>query len=152
MESTRECLTRLVVEVSHTGHRRGPDARSGLLQPADIRSGGGVTEAENHLENARNLFRQTEPPLMAYSMIGLRPDSSSSFYLLRLIGIRRTQELMFTNRMLSADEALEWGLITKVVPALDVMKKVRKLADFLLDGPGQSNASIKTLLLQSFNN
>ena len=89
---------------------------------------------------------------MAYSMIGLRPDSSSSFYLLRLIGIRRTQELMFTNRMLSADEALEWGLITKVVPALDVMKKVRKLADFLLDAPGQSNASIKTMLLQSFNN
>jgi putative transposase len=37
--------------------------RSGLLQPADTRSGGGITEAENHLENARKLFRQTEPPL-----------------------------------------------------------------------------------------
>lgn len=42
----------------------GKTPRSGLLQPADARSGGGMAEAETHLENARNLFRQTEPPLI----------------------------------------------------------------------------------------
>ena len=47
---------------------------------------------------------------MAYTAaVGLSPDGSSSFYLPRLIGVRKTQELMLTNRTLSAAEALEWG-------------------------------------------
>ena len=45
---------------------------------------------------------------MAYTGSGLTPDGSSSYYLPRLIGLRRTQELMLTNRRLSAQEALEW--------------------------------------------
>ena len=53
---------------------------------------------------------------MAYTKAGLSPDGSSSYYLPRLIGIRRTQELMLTNRTLPAPEALEWGLVTEVVP------------------------------------
>jgi 2-(1,2-epoxy-1,2-dihydrophenyl)acetyl-CoA isomerase len=47
---------------------------------------------------------------MAYTRAGLAPDGSSTFFLPRLIGLRRTQELMITNRMLGAAEALEWGL------------------------------------------
>jgi 2-(1,2-epoxy-1,2-dihydrophenyl)acetyl-CoA isomerase len=35
---------------------------------------------------------------MAYTTVGLSPDGSSSFYLPRLIGVRKTQELMLTNR------------------------------------------------------
>lgn len=42
---------------------------------------------------------------MAYTTVGLSPDGSSSFYLPRLIGVRRTQELILTNRALSAAEA-----------------------------------------------
>lgn len=41
----------------------GKTSRSSLLQPADARGGSGVTETENHLENARQLCRSTEPPL-----------------------------------------------------------------------------------------
>ncbi len=52
---------------------------------------------------------------MAYTKAGLSPDGSSSYYLPRLIGIRRTQELMLTNRTLTAAEALDWGLVTEVV-------------------------------------
>lgn len=52
---------------------------------------------------------------MAYTRAGLSPDGSSSYYLPRLIGIRRTQELMLTNRTLSAKEALDWGLVTEVI-------------------------------------
>lgn len=42
-------------------------ARPSLLQPADARTGGGVTKAETHLENARQLCRSTEPPLYGHS-------------------------------------------------------------------------------------
>ena len=53
---------------------------------------------------------------MAYTGIGVSPDGSSSYFLPRLIGMRRTQELMLTNRRLSASEAQAWGLVTEVVP------------------------------------
>lgn len=89
---------------------------------------------------------------MAYTKIGLSPDGSSSYYLPRLIGVRRTQELMLTNRVLSAQEALDWGLITKVV-ADDVLEdEVARMAQIFLDGSKASNAAVKSLLLQSFSN
>src|ERR1700758_405205 len=54
---------------------------------------------------------------MAYTAAGLSPDGSSSYYLPRLIGVRKTQELMLTNRKLSASDAMQWGLVTEVVDA-----------------------------------
>ncbi|MFT5571933.1 MAG: 2-(1,2-epoxy-1,2-dihydrophenyl)acetyl-CoA isomerase [Cryomorphaceae bacterium] len=89
---------------------------------------------------------------MAYSKIGLSPDGSSSYYLPRLIGIRRTQELMFTNRVLSAQEALGWGLVTKVVADDALAEQTAKLAQMLVNGSKGSNAAIKSLLLESFSN
>ena len=47
---------------------------------------------------------------------GLSPDGSASYYLPRLIGIRRRKQLMLTNRTLSAAGGLDWGLVTEVVP------------------------------------
>ena len=53
---------------------------------------------------------------MAYSKIAATPDGSSSYFLPRLVGLRRAMELYFTNRVLTAREAVEWGLVTRVVP------------------------------------
>ena len=50
--------------------------------------------------------------VMAYTGVGLTPDGSSSWFLPRLVGLRRALELTLTNRVLSAAEALDWGLIT----------------------------------------
>jgi 2-(1,2-epoxy-1,2-dihydrophenyl)acetyl-CoA isomerase len=52
---------------------------------------------------------------MAYSKIGLTPDAGATWLLPRLVGLRRAQELALTNRRLSAAEAAEIGLITRVV-------------------------------------
>ena len=49
---------------------------------------------------------------MAYSKIAASPDGSSSYFLPRMIGLRRALELHYTNRVLSAREAMEWGLVT----------------------------------------
>jgi 2-(1,2-epoxy-1,2-dihydrophenyl)acetyl-CoA isomerase len=89
---------------------------------------------------------------LSYSKVGLSPDGSSSYYLPRLIGLRRAQDLMFTNRVLSADEALDWGLINDVVPADQLLSEANKLADMFVIGSKNSNATIKKLLLQTFQN
>lgn len=45
---------------------------------------------------------------MAYTAAGLSPDGSSTYYLPRLVGLRRAQELALTNRTVTAREALKW--------------------------------------------
>lgn len=89
---------------------------------------------------------------MAYTNVGLSPDGSSSYFLPRLIGLRKTQELMFTNRVLSAQEAFEWGLVTRVVADAELQEEALKLAGSFVKGAKGSNAAIKKMLIQSFSN
>ena len=89
---------------------------------------------------------------MAYTRAGLSPDGSASCYLPRLIGIRKTQELMLTNRTLSAEDASEWGLVTEVVADADLADRANQLADQMAATSRQSNGAVKTLLLGTFKN
>ncbi len=87
---------------------------------------------------------------MAYTKAGLSPDGSSSYYLPRLIGIRRTQQLMLTNRTLSAAEALDWGLVTDVVPDADLAARTEALAKEMAGTSRTSNSTVKRLLLGTY--
>jgi 2-(1,2-epoxy-1,2-dihydrophenyl)acetyl-CoA isomerase len=87
---------------------------------------------------------------MAYTRIGLVPDGGSSHVLPRLVGLRRAQELIFTNRVLSAREALEWGLVTRVVPDAELAAEAQKLVRTLAEGPTQAFAAARRLLLTTF--
>ena len=89
---------------------------------------------------------------MAYTKAGLSPDGSSSYYLPRIVGMRRAQDLMLTNRMLSAEEAMEWGLVTRIVSSDQLMEEALKIANDLEEGSLGSHAAVKKLLLSSFNN
>ncbi|MEE6137029.1 enoyl-CoA hydratase-related protein [Mycobacterium sp. 050128] len=89
---------------------------------------------------------------MAYTKAGLSPDGSSSYFLPRLIGVRRTQELMLTNRRLSAHEALHWGLITEVLPDGDLIARTDALATEMAAGARDSGSAVKKLLLSTFGN
>lgn len=89
---------------------------------------------------------------MAYTKAGLSPDGSASYYLPRLIGVRRTQELMLTNRTLSAADALGWGLVTEVVEDVALTRRAAELADQIASGARGSNAAVKKLVLASFRN
>jgi 2-(1,2-epoxy-1,2-dihydrophenyl)acetyl-CoA isomerase len=60
--------------------------------------------------------------------IGLVPDSGGSWFVHRLLGFARAFEWMTTNRRLTADEALEWGLVSEVLPADDFSDRVAELA------------------------
>lgn len=89
---------------------------------------------------------------MAYTAAGLSPDGSSTYYLPRLIGLRKTQELMLTNRRISAQEAYEMGVVTKVVADSELMGEAEALAYQLRSGSLHAHSVVKKLLLTTFNN
>jgi 2-(1,2-epoxy-1,2-dihydrophenyl)acetyl-CoA isomerase len=83
---------------------------------------------------------------LAYTGVGLAPDCSTSFLLPRIVGRRRAFELFLTNRTLSADEALAWGLVNQVVDDAEVLPQALALAARLAAGPTESFAAVKRLM------
>jgi 2-(1,2-epoxy-1,2-dihydrophenyl)acetyl-CoA isomerase len=63
--------------------------------------------------------------------------------------MRRTTELYLTNRVLTAQEALEWGLVNKVVPQSSLRDAVAALAADLARGPTRAYGGVKKLLQMS---
>ena len=90
--------------------------------------------------------------VMAYTNAGLAPDGSSTYFLPRRIGDRRARELMLTNRMLSANEALDWGVVNQVVPAAELMDVALGQARRFAQGPTLAFGAVKQLLNASFDN
>ena len=87
----------------------------------------------------------------AYTSIGLTPDGGASYYLPGLVGGRRAMELFLTNRVLTAQEALDWGLVNRVVPQADLEKEVGALAEQLANGPTRACGGVKKLLALSMS-
>lgn len=87
----------------------------------------------------------------AYTASGLTPDGSSTFYLAKHIGLLRAKELMLTNRVLTAAEALEWGLINRVVEPEDLMNEARAMAATFASGPTKAYGRMKRLMQSAFN-
>jgi 2-(1,2-epoxy-1,2-dihydrophenyl)acetyl-CoA isomerase len=86
---------------------------------------------------------------MAYTRIGLTPDGSSTYTLLRLVGLRRAAELMLTNRTLSAREAEQIGLVTRVVPDAELQQQSEALVQELAQGATSAFGGVKRLLYSS---
>lgn len=83
---------------------------------------------------------------MAYTRVGLTPDGSSTYYLPRLVGLRRALDLTLTNRVLSAAEAEAWGIAAYVVPDAELLPKARELARTLAAGATGALGGAKHLL------
>jgi 2-(1,2-epoxy-1,2-dihydrophenyl)acetyl-CoA isomerase len=66
---------------------------------------------------------------------GLMPDEGGQFLLVQLIGVGKTMDFLMRNRMLSADEALELGLVHEVVPPERLLDAALELATELANGP-----------------
>jgi 2-(1,2-epoxy-1,2-dihydrophenyl)acetyl-CoA isomerase len=86
---------------------------------------------------------------IAYSKIAATPDGSASYFLPRLIGMRRALELYYTNRSLTAREALDWGLVNRVVPDAEFASALSALARELAKGPTLAFGGAKLLFHQS---
>jgi 2-(1,2-epoxy-1,2-dihydrophenyl)acetyl-CoA isomerase len=85
----------------------------------------------------------------AYTKIGLTPDGSTSWWLPRLVGLRRALELTLTNRVLDAEEASVWGLVTRVVDDEQLDKEAETLVAELASGPTGAFAGARRLIRDS---
>ncbi len=84
--------------------------------------------------------------VMAYTAAGLAPDGSSTYFLPRLVGLKRALELTLTNRPLSAQEAMEWGIVSRVIPDGECVDQAAALAAQLAAGPTKALGAAKRLL------
>jgi 2-(1,2-epoxy-1,2-dihydrophenyl)acetyl-CoA isomerase len=90
--------------------------------------------------------------LQAFRRIGLVPDCGSTWLLPRLIGRARSLELSLMGERLSAEKALEWGLINRLYDDAELMREAMKLAHELADGPTIALSLIRKLYWESPEN
>jgi 2-(1,2-epoxy-1,2-dihydrophenyl)acetyl-CoA isomerase len=83
---------------------------------------------------------------LAYTNAGLTPDGGTSFFLPRVIGARRTMELMLLNRPLLAKQALDWGLVNEVVDDADLLERALDMAGQLAHGATGAFGQTKRLV------
>jgi 2-(1,2-epoxy-1,2-dihydrophenyl)acetyl-CoA isomerase len=84
---------------------------------------------------------------VGYTKVGLTLDGGASYYLARLVGLRRAKEMALLNPVLSAKQALEWGLINRVVADDQVLPAALELATELAQGPTLAFGETKRLML-----
>jgi len=111
-----------------------------------VAAGGGLSLA---LSGDLVVATESAKLTMAYSKIAATPDGSSSYFLPRLVGLRRAMDLYFTNRVLTAREAQEWGLVTRVFPDAEFKAGVDTLARELAQGPSKAFGGAKRLFHES---
>lgn len=86
----------------------------------------------------------------AYSAIGLTPDGGVSWMLPRLVGLRRAQEMLLTNRRIKAEEAGAIGLVTRVVDDAALADEGRATAEQLCRSATAALGTARALLHDSF--
>jgi 2-(1,2-epoxy-1,2-dihydrophenyl)acetyl-CoA isomerase len=85
-----------------------------------------------------------------FSRLGLSGDGGGSWWLPRLVGPRRAAEMMFENRELTAEEAVQAGIATRVVPAGELDAQARAAAQRIAAGPAVAFAQMRRLLRESY--
>ena len=78
--------------------------------------------------------------------VGMAPDAGSTVTLAQIVGVRKAMEIFLTNPTLTAAEALEIGLITRVVPDASLQDEALTLARSLAAGAPRAQAATKRLV------
>jgi 2-(1,2-epoxy-1,2-dihydrophenyl)acetyl-CoA isomerase len=90
--------------------------------------------------------------VQAFSKIGLIPDSGGTFFLPRLIGLQRSNIIYLLDEKISAQKAVEIGLIYKAVKSDELMAETERICQKLACMPTKGFALYKRCINQSFNN
>ncbi len=90
--------------------------------------------------------------IQAFSKIGLIPDSGGTFFLPRLIGLQRATALTMLGDKLTAQQAMEYGLIYKVFPDELFVEETQRIASLLANMPTKGLGYTKRLLNASLSN
>lgn len=87
----------------------------------------------------------------AYKTIGLTPDGGQSYFLPRMVGVKKALELVLLSERIKADEALRLSLVNKVVAAAELDATVDRIAATLAASARGSMAGAKRLLTTSLS-
>lgn len=137
-----------------TLHFHGAVSRLSRMDPPVIAAVNGVAAGAGFsMAAACDLIVAAESAtfVSAYTAAALSPDGSSTYFLPRMVGMRRAAELMLTNRTLSAAEALEWGFVNRVVADEQLSAEVAALAGRLAAGPTRAFGAVKGMLHASLD-
>ncbi len=128
-------FSRLDVPIVTAVHGACAGGGMGLLYPADVALAAEGTKFAT-----------------GFGLIGIPGDAGNSWYLPRLIGVRRAAEMYFENRVIYADTAAEWGLITRVVATDSLFDDAETVVRKLAAGPTKCYGAMRQLLRDSWAN
>src|SRR6476646_315792 len=84
----------------------------------------------------------------AYAKIGVSPDGGSTVGIGGTVGTRRSLQIFLAEDSFSAQQAYDWGLVAKVVPATELKAATRKFAERLAQNPQAAISGTKSLVYQ----
>ena len=87
----------------------------------------------------------------SFLRIGIIPGDGGSWFLPKIIGLARANEMILTCDVLDANKALDWGLVSKVVPNENLIMEAQKLANKIAAQPPEASRRAKRLLRMSQN-
>src|SRR5712672_3556028 len=85
----------------------------------------------------------------AYAKIGVSPDGGSTVGMVGTVGVRRALQIFLAEDSFSAQQAYDWGLVAKVVPAADLKAATQKFAERLAQNPPAAIGGTKSLVYQA---
>ena len=87
----------------------------------------------------------------SFLRIGIIPGDGGSWFLPKIIGLARANEMILTCEVLDANKALDWGLVSKVVPNENLIVEAQQLAKKIASQPPEASRRAKRLLRMSQN-
>ena len=87
----------------------------------------------------------------SFLRIGIIPGDGGSWFLPKIIGLARANEMILTCDVLNADKALDWGLVSQIVPNQELMDAAYKIANKVANQPPEASRRAKRLLRMSQN-
>ena len=87
----------------------------------------------------------------SFLRIGIIPGDGGSWFLPKIIGLARANEMILTCDVLDANKALDWGLVSKVVPNENLIVEAQLLAKKIASQPPEASRRAKRLLRMSQN-
>lgn len=125
-----------------------------IEKPVIAAVNGPVAGAAVAMMMASDIILVSEKAKLAYNFIHVAfcPDSGASYFLTRKIGYHKALEILWTGKILSPQEALELGIVNKVVPPENLLSEALDMANRLASGPLFTIGLDKKLVRQAMVN
>ncbi len=130
------------------GIQRIPMAMNRISVPVVAAVNGHAIGAGCDLATMADIRIAAEDAVFAESFlrVGIIPGDGGAWFLPRVIGFARASEMLLTSRRVAAAEAAEWGLVSRVVPAANLMDTAREIAGEIASQPPVALRKAKALI------